>query len=124
MSTDRLASERGRFLPNPYETFPPATEREAFEDAIRYMGTLMPRAQVREFVQAMGSNRVVEAVQGMVVKPPLNFVELYLGNTLEYCFREGLVKSPTIAVYMIEAVRQAVLKGGIFIGQERSPRQP
>lgn len=68
MSADRPVSEHG-FLPNPYETVPPPTSRDAFEDAIRYMGTTLPREKVRELVDNMGSHRVVEAVQGMRVQP-------------------------------------------------------
>lgn len=127
MSVDGPNAERRGFLPNPNETIPPQTEREAFTDAIRYMGTIMPREQVKELVEGMDSVRVVNAVQGRPVghsKSPLNPVELYLGTTLDWCIREGLVRSPIMAIGMLESVRQEVLAGGVFVGQEVRIRIP
>lgn len=124
MTADRSHIEQERFLPNPKETVPPPTERDAFEDAVRYMGTSMPRDQVRELVRGMGSDRIVSAVQGIPIHPPLNSMERYMAATVEYCMREGLVRSPVVAVGMLEAVRQDVLRGGVFVGQESKVRIP
>lgn len=113
MNADRITAQG--FRPNPFETVPPLTARDAFEDTIRFMATSLPKEQVRELVKVMDSDRVVAAVQGMHVRPPLSAVELMLGNTLEYCIREGLLKSPIAAICEIESVKQDVLEGGVFV---------
>ena len=101
MSADRLP-EQG-FLPNPHETITPSTARDAFEDAFRYMSRELPKEKLRELLEGMGSHRVVEAVQGMPTELPLNTLELWLGNTLEYCARKGLVRTTFQAIGAMES---------------------
>lgn len=122
MSPDGSVMERrAGWVPYPEGTILPPTARDAFADAVRFMGTILPRSEVRELVEGMGSHRVLEVVQGMRVTPPLNAVEKCLGSTLEYCIKERLVQNPVEAVMTIESVRQEVLDGGVFVGQERIP---
>lgn len=122
MSPDGSVMERrAGWVPYPEGTVLPPTARDAFEDAVRFMGTILPRTQVRELVEGMDSDRVVEVIQGMPVRPHLNAVELCLGSTLEYCIQRGLVRGPADAIMTIESVRQEVLEGGVFVGQESTP---
>lgn len=122
MSTSSSES-RVDLVPYPEGAVLPPTARDAFEDAIRYMGTLHPRMEVRQLVENMGSYRIVEAVRGMSISPHLNPLELMLTSTLTYCIRERLLQSPIVTIGTIEAVRQEVLEGGVFIGQEL-PNKP
>lgn len=108
------------WVPYPEGSVLPATAGDAFEDAIRYLGTLTPRATVRDWVRATDSKRIVEAAQGMVTDRHLNPAELCLGATLDYCIKKGLLQSPAFAIGAIESLKQEVLEGGVFIGQERT----
>lgn len=120
---DRPRSEQTGFRPNPNETIPPQTADDAIGDLLRYMASLHTRAVVIEWLKEVDPSKVAASVQGITTGPPLTSLELMLGMTLEYCAREGLLRSPIQAVGAIEAVRQEVLDGGVFIGQERTPQQ-
>ncbi len=121
--TDRLASEQKGFRPNPNETVPPKTTDGAIEDLLRYMASLHTRAVIIEQLKEVDPSKVVASVQGITTGPHLTSLELMLGMTLEYCAREGLLRSPIMAVGAIESVRQDVLDGGVFVGTERFPKQ-
>lgn len=121
--TDRSTSEQTGFRPNPNETIPPKTTDGAIEGLLRYMASLRTRAVIIEQLKEVDPSKVVAAVQGVTTGPPLSSLELMLGMTLEYCAREGLLRSPIQAVGAIEAVRQEVLDGGVFVGTETFPKQ-
>lgn len=124
--SERPASERGiGFLPNPNETVPPPTARDALEDRFRYLASLTSREEVRRQVGEMDPVRIIEAVQGtMVTDRPLNGFELMVGNAIEYCIQNGLLKSPVKAIFVLASVKFDLLnRGGVFVGQERTPRQ-
>lgn len=124
MSPDRpRADQRAGFFPNPNETVPPPTARDAIEDALRYAATSGSRAEVIENMRGIDPLRIVQAVQGrMVVRPPLHGFELYLANTVDGCVRHGLLKNPLEAITTLLSVRFDLLEGhGVFVGQERIP---
>jgi len=121
--TDRQIQEQTGFRPNPNETVPPQTANDAFEDLLRFMAAKQTRAQVIEELKAVDPSKIVFAVQGVKTGPLLTNLELMIGNTVEYCVREGLLRSPIQAVGAIEGVRQEVLDGGVFVGTEKFPKQ-
>jgi hypothetical protein len=108
-----------KFLPNPHETIKPTSGREALEDAVRFMGTLMPRAEVRRLIEEMDPAKVMLTVQGVKADDyVLSAVELHIGTTVDWCAREGLLESPISAIGAMVGVRQEVLDGGVFVGEE------
>ena len=100
---------------NPYETIEPKDGTEALEYATRYMAQIMPRAQVIHQVTVMGANRVIDAVSGRTVEPPLSPVETHLATTVDHY--RSLMGSPVGAVALLECLRQDVLDGGVFVGE-------
>lgn len=113
--TEGNTPERTAFRPNPHETVPPATAEDAFGDLLRYMASQQTRERIIEQLRAVDPSKIVASVQGITTGPPLTSLEMMLGMTVEYCARRDLLRSPIQAVGAIEAVRQDVLDGGVFV---------
>ncbi len=123
MSVDRPALERrAGIVPYPEGAVLPKTATDAFEDLIRFAGTLQPREEVKKLVGKLDPSRIILAAQGLPIHPPLDDFEHYAFYTLEYCLRNDLLRTPVQAIGTIVAVKQEVLNGGVFIGQERIAR--
>lgn len=124
MSPDRSKVEkRAGFFPNPNEVVPPHTTEDAIEDTLRYAATFQTRAEVIENMRGLDPVRIVLAVQGIIIKPRLNGLELFMANTIDGCIRAGILKNPTEALFALVNVKLDVLDGGVFVGQERIPNQ-
>jgi hypothetical protein len=114
------------FVPNPLETIPPKSGIEALVDALRYLGKVMPRTELEGIVSNLDVASLALDVQGysrehLQLSNITNneaLVRMHLTQTVDYCIREGLLDSPVMAAGLLEGVRQQMLNGDIFFGEE------
>lgn len=117
-----LPPEANPGWPNPYEQFPPSDAYDAFSDCMRFLAITSSRAEIIEFAQGLDSVRIIQGVQGiMVIRPPLSGRELMVGNVVEWCARR-FNTTPVETIGALESVRQEILDGGIFVGQEQTSK--
>lgn len=107
-------------VPYPEVAVLPSSASEAFEDLIRYIGTLYPRQQVIELVTEMDMTRLTQVGMDMIVRPPLNNFERLFLPTMQYCVNHRLIRGLVEAAGALEGVKQEVIDGGVFIGKERN----